>query len=164
MSAKNFGSYGDLETIFSEYADKINNMIFTGTKAEWAALSDSDKAKYRQVNITDDEGGTETDYYSIEETKTNKVWIDGKPIYRKSGVSNISGTSDTIIDNTLNTGTIVPIKIDAMALYGDTYIPIGWNSGTVRFVMFVRAGGLEVGDQRPSSLTRVLWTIEYTKA
>lgn len=55
MPKKNFMSYGDSETIFSEYADKINNMIFTGTKAEWAALSDSDKAKYRQVNITDDE-------------------------------------------------------------------------------------------------------------
>lgn len=26
---------------------------------------------------------TESEYYSTEEVKTNKVWIDGKPIYRK---------------------------------------------------------------------------------
>lgn len=64
---------------------------FIGTQAEWDALSQSQKNKYdgKIVNITDDttddEGGGEAyiDYYSTEETKTNKVWIDGKPIYRK---------------------------------------------------------------------------------
>lgn len=56
---------------------------FIGTQAEWDALSVDEKAKYTIVNITDDDAGANLDYYSTEETKTNKVWIDGKPIYRK---------------------------------------------------------------------------------
>ena len=56
--------------------------IFTGTQSEWNALSTAVKKTYGQVNITDDESGT-PEYYSTTETKTNKVWIDGKPIYRK---------------------------------------------------------------------------------
>jgi len=56
--------------------------IFTGTQAEWDALSTAIKKTYGQVNITDDESGT-PEYYSTTETKTNKVWIDGKDIYRR---------------------------------------------------------------------------------
>ena len=57
--------------------------IFTGTQAEWDALTTSEKLTYKQVNITDDDAGENLDYYSTTEIKTNKVWIDGKPIYRK---------------------------------------------------------------------------------
>lgn len=57
--------------------------IFTGTQAEWNALTTYEKKTYGQVNITDDDAGENLDYYSTTETKTNKVWIDGKPIYRK---------------------------------------------------------------------------------
>lgn len=59
MSAKNFGSYGDLETIFSEYADKINRKasVWTGTRADWNALSEEEQAKYSIVNFTDDPTG-----------------------------------------------------------------------------------------------------------
>lgn len=58
---------------------------FIGTQAEWDALSQAEKNKYdgKIVNITDDAEGENLDYYSTSEVKTNKVWIDGKPIYRK---------------------------------------------------------------------------------
>ena len=58
---------------------------WTGTYAEWQALSAAEKAKYEggTVNITDDDEAGTPEYYSTEEVKTNKVWIDGKPIYRK---------------------------------------------------------------------------------
>ena len=36
------------------------------------------------------------DKYSTNETKTNKIWIDGKPIYRKVFVGKIEGNSCTI--------------------------------------------------------------------
>lgn len=55
--------------------------IFTGTQAEWDALTTAEKTTYGVVNITDDESST-PEYYSTDEVKTNKVWIDGKPIYR----------------------------------------------------------------------------------
>lgn len=59
---------------------------FVGTQAEWDALPQSQKDKYdgKIVNITDDEGENYKDKYSTTEVKTNKVWIDGKPIYRKA--------------------------------------------------------------------------------
>lgn len=76
---------------FSEdFVDEDNNVslvptqrIFTGTQDEWDALTTAEKKTYGQVNITDDDGGANLEYYSTEETKTNKVWIDGKTIYRK---------------------------------------------------------------------------------
>ena len=56
--------------------------IFTGTHSEWDAMSIIKKQEYDYAAFTDDENGI-FEYYSTTETKTNKVWIDGKPIYRK---------------------------------------------------------------------------------
>lgn len=65
---------------------------FVGTQAEWDALPQSQKDKYdgKIVNIIDDAEGENIDYYSTNEVKTNKVWIDGKPIYRKVVEKNVS--------------------------------------------------------------------------
>lgn len=60
----------------------VTQRSFTGTQAEWDALTTAEKKTYGTVNITDDSDNT-PEYYSTTETKTNKVWIDGKPIYRK---------------------------------------------------------------------------------
>lgn len=43
------------ETNVQERVVVTNNKIFTGTSAEWLALSAADKAKYEIVNITDDD-------------------------------------------------------------------------------------------------------------
>lgn len=58
------------------------NLVFKGTLEEWEALTTAEKKAYDEALITDD-GDTGNDVYSTTETKTNKVWIDGKPIYRK---------------------------------------------------------------------------------
>lgn len=55
--------------------------IFYGTMDEWNALSADAKKQYDYMT-DDNAGGSYTDTYSTTETKTNKVWIDGKPIYR----------------------------------------------------------------------------------
>ena len=85
---------------------------FVGTQAEWDALSQSQKNKYdgKIVNIIDDVQGTNLDYYSTNEVKTNKVWVDGKPVYRKcwSGL-NVS-TSETSIGTINNVDIIVNIE------------------------------------------------------
>lgn len=93
--ARNFMSFGDAETIISEVADKIEHLTFVGTQAEWDSKSTDEKKKYSVADITDDGDGT-PDYYSTTETKTNKIWIDGKPIYRKvySGLSTNYGTAN----------------------------------------------------------------------
>lgn len=42
---------------------------------------------------------TEAEYYSTEEVKTNKVWIDGKPIYRKCFQTTSTANINTGIEN-----------------------------------------------------------------
>ena len=59
------------------------NKRWIGTQAEWGNLTTAEKAKYEIVCFNDDNGESGKDIYSTTETKTNKVWIDGKPIYRK---------------------------------------------------------------------------------
>lgn len=56
--------------------------LFSGTKEEYEALSADEKKKYDYLASPETVGG-ELDVYSTSEVKTNKVWIDGKPIYRK---------------------------------------------------------------------------------
>lgn len=69
--------------------------VYRGTKAAWDLLSVAEKTQYGATAFTDDEGGG-ADIYSTNETKTNKVWIDGKPIYRKV----IEAATSTNIDTT----------------------------------------------------------------
>ena len=59
------------------------NKRWVGTQAEWDNLTAAEKAKYEIVCFNDDNGASGKDIYSTTETKTNKVWIDGKPIYRR---------------------------------------------------------------------------------
>ena len=76
----------------------VSQRTFTGTQADWEALTTEEKKTYGIVNITDDGNGS-LEYYNATETKTNKVWIDGKPIYRKviSGDAAFSNTNWTNI-------------------------------------------------------------------
>lgn len=57
MSEKNFMAYGDAESILTGYANRIKQSptTFVGTQAQWNALSSSQKAEYKLVDITDDE-------------------------------------------------------------------------------------------------------------
>lgn len=91
---------------------------FIGTQAEWDALSQAEKNKYdgKIVNITDDAEGENLDIYSTTETKTNKVWIDGKPVYRKVLVINQTISSDTNIPTTIPNNAS-----DYWINYGESY-------------------------------------------
>jgi len=59
------------------------NKRWVGTQAEWGNLTTAEKAKYEIVCFSDDSGASGQDIYSTTETKTNKVWINDKPIYRR---------------------------------------------------------------------------------
>ena len=52
------------------------------TKEEYEALSLAEREQYEYLANENGEAGAK-DVYSTTETKTNKVWIDGKPIQRK---------------------------------------------------------------------------------
>lgn len=73
----------DFRVVANEVSLTPEQRVFTGTTAEWEALTAEEKALYGTVQLTDDEGTDQKDIYSTSEIKTNKVWIDGKPIYRR---------------------------------------------------------------------------------
>ena len=54
--SKNFLSYGDSETIFTEYAEAIKDRpkVWEGRQEDWEALPDAEKEKWDYANFTDD--------------------------------------------------------------------------------------------------------------
>lgn len=52
------------------------------------------------------------DIYSTEEVKTNKVWIDGKPIYRKvmTGTFSTSTSTQSVAHNILSLGDVITLR------------------------------------------------------
>jgi hypothetical protein len=87
--------------------------IFYGTMDEWNALTADEKKKYDYM-ADGDAGGSYIDAYSTTETKTNKVWIDGKPIYRK--VVSLSATKRVNNESYTNLGITFPNDADTMFL------------------------------------------------
>ncbi len=72
----------DIDSSTNEVSLLPSRRVFNGTSTEWEQLTTAEKTKYGATAFTDDDGGS-VEAYSTEEVKTNKVWIDGKPIYRK---------------------------------------------------------------------------------
>ena len=108
----------------------------------------------------------EKDVYSTEETKTNKVWVDGKPIYRKCGyVKNIPAKTEYTLDSTLTkssvdvaiqSGGIVTAPNNAKLFIG------GYSGNDYRANLTIRSNGLiflSSGD----AYKDVHWWVEYTK-
>lgn len=73
----------DVDTATSTVSLAPERRVYNGTKAVWDTLSVAEKTQYGATAFTDDDDNG-VDVYSTEETLTNKVWVDGKPIYRKT--------------------------------------------------------------------------------
>lgn len=112
---------------------------------------------------------TNPDSYSTTEVKTNKTWIDGRPIYRKviRYTNAMTAGSNNIPHNISNIGTIVNV-------YG--YCPFGTQNpyflgamqSATKFLSIRSATtttiGVDVGSEWGNSFTLgCIITIEYTK-
>lgn len=71
---------------------------------------------YIESTDLDFQGEIVDDIYSTSEIKTNKIWIDGKPIYRK--VLNITSQSQNHNINNLDTITYFKALVHINSLYG----------------------------------------------
>lgn len=99
--------------------------------------------------------------YSTEEVDTGRKWIDGKPIFRKSGYATTGG----ILDSTLTSSYIdIPINFYGTRFYGTNWNFISGYSGYTsdRCYTFVGSQGLRLENQN-NSFSKLYWTIEYTK-
>lgn len=123
------------------------------------------------TNTSEIQSIKDAEVYSTSEVKTNKVWIDGKPIYRKSFIiTSISTGSNYITHNIDNLGDLINVYGNCLrkdgkwqpALRTDSTLldwQIGVNDiGSTQFVLMV-------GSKYTGSvvITKGNITLEYTK-
>lgn len=119
----------------------------------------------KALNIKDKSLDTK-ELFSTDEVKTDKIWIDGKPIYRKVTTQTITTTQGSLIDN-FDTSLVDSV----ISIYGSIKQPSGnitpisfynktedgayvyMSKERKRFILFARELG--IGD--------VVLIVEYTK-
>ena len=144
--------------------DKKAN-IFYGTKEEYEALPLAVREQYEYLANENGEAGAK-DVYSTSETKTNKVWIDGKPIYRKVvDFGALPNATNKLVNHDIaNLDRAVSIYGQAQSSSGNLH-PLPYASPTASQSIELYAGTIGVvivtGSDR-SNLTGYV-VIEYTK-
>ena len=104
--------------------------------------------------------------YSTNEKKTDDVWIDGKPIYRKTVTSNVNKPTSIPLDLP-NVKSI--IKINATCRYGEGYqfLPIVAQQSSLQSVFYYDATSKAVkfawGSGLTATISDIIMTFEYTK-
>ena len=161
----------DINTTTNEVSLLPSRRVFNGTRAAWDLLSVAEKTQYGATAFTDDEGGTPTDVYSTSEVKTNKVWIDNKPVYRKVLVVNQTISSDTTIPS-----TIPDVASDYWINYGESYFvapdtyshlpltyshPVGLQYQITTWLSGKATIALRLGSAQ--SISKMVAVLEYTK-
>lgn len=105
--------------------------IWNGTHNEWDELTSEQKKQYEYATFIDDDDSVNVDVYSTNELKTNKVWIDGKPIYRKV-VVDISPNTYVSISDYIETVTNIFWSATSTNLTSSETYNWGSESGTVQ--------------------------------
>ena len=161
IPAKNKCMASDLNEIKEVVNENDTNALYNTNVKTSQTNSDTDVYSCNYVNEIS------KDVYSTSEVKTNKIWIDGKPIYRKT-ISGITATGtynpqisnfDELVD-VYGSAKIVnsnwePLPRGAIAGTETYSMAIGSISGTTLYV--------EIGTFYTSKIEKSYVTIEYTK-
>lgn len=118
MSQKNFMSYGDAETLFTEVGNKIND-TFVGTQAQWNALTTEQKKAYKFADITDD--------------------YDDNPVGNLSALTTTDKSSCVGAINEVN--TVTTTSITALSLSG---ITLSWLDNSDNSHRAIRVGNMVI--------------------
>lgn len=119
---------------------------------------------YEEVSVEDDI----VDTYSTEETKTNKIWIDGKPIYRKvyqyttaAGANPVQFSEIGITD----IDTIVDISGFTRQPSSNNYVPLSYYNSSTDWANYYTGGNnafsVRCGSSYGFGATTIIF--EYTK-
>lgn len=145
-------------------------LLAGGATRTWVGTEDAYNAEKNNIPnntmicITDDDMDVVADVYSTTETKTNKVWINGKPIYRKcfsfkgtmpsfsiSNIENIINVSGYV---TASTGNKLPMPWSSLNGGADEIASVYLHNGEVI--------GVVIGFSLSTAIDSVV-VIEYTK-
>lgn len=134
-------------------------LLAGGATRTWVGTEDAYNAEKNNIPnntmicITDDDMDVVADVYSTTETKTNKVWINGKPIYRR-----VCPYANTITINNLE--QMVNIQPIFGSLWTNLYYYDVNNCDTVRI------NGDTITPVRNGNTTNIpvlYYVFEYTK-
>lgn len=163
-----FSCWVDAERNICEkhYAEASNNRTFYVTLHYTKSIDPEDPSQVSTISSK----GEEMASYSFEERKTNKYWIDKKPVYRKSfsmTTSNIVDTNNQIINcNTLKISNL--ISLTGFYVVDDTcHIPANFPTVTDEhgILTWVNAAGYLSERHVNAAMSGVsgIITLEYTK-
>lgn len=114
-------------------------------------------------NLPEASGGSSIDVYSTEEVKTNKVWIDGRPIYRLVTETTVGSKDGTLFKFTGNENVNEYISVKVMETWGGmTRLPLPtYASSSDYSIAFGTDGGIMI--KTTHSNRRKIIIVEYTK-
>ena len=148
----------DITYIVTDEEDNldINSLVIDDTKT-------SDKTTWSSKKINEEN----KEIYSTDEVKTNKVWIDGKPIYRKVVTQTITTPGS---ENIINNFDISLIR-DIISIYGSikqpsgTIAPISYHdsSSDGAFICMSKRLGHFIFNAKTAGVGDVILIVEYTK-
>lgn len=121
-----------------------------------------DTKLYIESTDLDFQGEIVNDIYSTSEIKTNKIWIDGKPIYRKVVQTDnvaFSNSGTLISTGMLNVDSIIKINLSMLFADGNWYThwhftDITYKKDTNQVLLYTDSS---------ATFTRVYVILEYTK-
>jgi hypothetical protein len=144
--------YGDLFLNDEDLLDKIPSIKGT--------YSESSKDGYSCDYINE----ISKIVYSTEEIKTNKVWIDGKPIYRKTAISTTPEPNWKNIDYGFkNIDEVVRRDIHTYNSAG-TKIPMNWYFSTTEYALAgINENDIAINVTSQFANQKLVITLEYTK-
>lgn len=150
----------------STYAYNGTDLISVGGGTDFSSLImvDPDVADQQTklvIESTDIDGSYEvnTETYSTSETLTNKIWIDGKPIYRKcfSGNYNTGTTLVSGVDTLVNAyGQANIANVNRLIPYFEYYNNIVYGA-----TVDLRNGNIQTNFTTSSATIKI--AVEYTK-
>lgn len=135
-------------------------------------INDTDMNEIKTVvnnNATELTNVINAEEYSTNEVQTNKVWIDGKPIYRKVvNCGNLSNANPIIVPhNITNLDKLVGYSGFALRFSDNDYLPIPYvtfnpnNGGGI--TTYTDGTDIHIGTSADRSAYVGYVTLEYTK-
>lgn len=154
----------DIDSSTNEVSLLPSRRVYNGTKADWDLLSVAEKTQYGATAFTDDDGSS-VEAYSTNEVKTNKVWIDGKPIYRKViDIGELPNTTIKSVSHGISSlGSVV--KTYGIAISNGSQLPLPFvslsSANCIMYAILATTIDINTGSDRTSYSGWVV--VEYTK-
>lgn len=155
------GDMNEIKQVVNENADTLNNLVVN-------TLSGNESNKAPSVSAIND---ALIDNYSTSEVKTNKRWIDGKPIYRKV-LNNFlmpelsgSGATATASANHGIANIDTPISVKGWIPYdgNNLQFPILSSNGKITTIHYFNATSIAFRTSDYWAGRYITVIVEYTK-